>query len=76
MLLWCYLCSQNSGTIKMNSDIKKPWTSNALLLVLFFDDEDMLSVRRHMGTGRREMVKKNIIKIVTGFMGGFLCVPI
>ena len=73
MLLWCYLCSQNSGTIKMNSDIKKPWTSNALLLILFFDDEDMPSVRRHMVTGRREMVKK----VVTGFMGGFpLCVPI
>ena len=46
----------------MNSDIKKPWTSNALLLVLFSDDEDMLSVRRHMGTGRREMVKKTSSK--------------
>ena len=61
MLSWCYLCSQNSGTIKMNSE-KKPWTLRALLLVLVLDDEGMLSVRRYFGyyivTGRGEMFKK------------------
>lgn len=44
MLLKCYFCSQNSGTIKINSD-KKLWTSKALLLILFLDDVGILWVR-------------------------------
>lgn len=60
----------------MNFDIKKLWILNVFLLVLFFDDEDMLLVWCYMGIGCREMVKKNIIKIVIGFMGGFFCVLI